>query len=55
MVKKFFPVINDDSGATSIEYGLIGVLISITVLFSLQSIANSILLPFGIVVENINN
>lgn len=49
MLKTFRSLIDDESGATAIEYGLIAALVSVAGIFALQAMGSSLSTMFGTV------
>jgi pilus assembly protein Flp/PilA len=50
----FTKLLNDESGATAIEYGLIAALVSVAAIGALQAMGTSLRVIFGIVSTELN-
>jgi pilus assembly protein Flp/PilA len=52
MIRKF---VQDDSGATAIEYGLIAALVSVAIIVMLGALGDNLNLTFKTVADELNN
>ena len=48
-------ILQDESGATAIEYGLIAALIAVAIIASLQAVGNNLSSTFGTVSTSLSN
>ncbi len=46
-MKHFKNLLNDESGATAIEYGLIAAILSVAIIVTLQSVSGSLIGTYG--------
>lgn len=53
MLKSLKNLINDESGATAIEYGLIAALVSVAAITALTTMGDSLNTIFGVVSDNL--
>lgn len=53
MLKSLKNLINDESGATAIEYGLIAALVSVAAITALTTMGESLNTIFGVVSDNL--
>ncbi len=47
IIKSFFSLLKDESGATAIEYGLIAALVSVAAIATLRALGGSLIGIFG--------
>jgi len=55
MLKSLKNLINDESGATAIEYGLIAALVSVAAIVALQTMGTSLNAIFTVVSDNLQD
>jgi pilus assembly protein Flp/PilA len=55
MINTIKSFLNDESGATAIEYGLIAALVSVAAIAALQSLGGSLQSIFGVVSTELGN
>ena len=55
MLAKFQQLLNDESGATAIEYGLIAALVSVAAVAALGNLGSSLSTMFGTVSTELDN
>jgi len=55
MIQNLLSFLQDDSGATAIEYGLIAALVSVATIGALNSMGNSLQTMFGSVANTLSN
>lgn len=55
MINTIKNFLNDESGATAIEYGLIAALVSVAAIAALQSLGGSLQSIFGVVSTELGN
>lgn len=55
MLKKFFAMFGDESGATAIEYGLIAALVSVAAILALTAMGESLVSIFGVVATELGD
>ncbi len=51
----FSRFMNDESGATAIEYGLIAAIVSVGIIVALQNVSSSLKTTFNNVSDSLNN
>ncbi len=54
MINRFFALIKDQSGATAIEYGIIGALIAVAAIVSMAKIGHTLSNTFSTVATNVS-
>jgi pilus assembly protein Flp/PilA len=55
IIKSFFSLLKDESGATAIEYGLIAALVSVAAILTLRALGGSLIGIFGTVAAELGN